>query len=740
MTRSSPARPAHRAVIVRRTVLASVMLAGLASPAWPPAHAAPRPKICLVLSGGGARGIAHIGVLKVLEQQRVPIDCVVGTSAGAVIGGAYASGASPEEIERAIRGADWDDLLTDQPARFNRSVYAKEVDRARFGSREVGIRSSSIGLPRGVVIGQHLQFFLQTLVAPAGRGPFDELPIPYRALATDFTTGRLAVLDHGDLAGAIRASMSVPGAFAPVDIEGRTLVDGGLVRNLGVDVARQLGADIIIAVNVGAPLLKREELGSLLSAAEQTLFILVQQNVDVSLASLGVRDVLISPDLGALGVGDFAHGADFIPAGELATRLAAPALAPLALSEADYAAWRRTQRRARVAPHYDHVVVDTSRLVRVPPASISRLLGGDPDPANPDAAINTLLGTDDFELIEGEVHPEPDGTTLVLRPVEKPWGPDYLRVGGLLTANFEGTSTFTLYLDQRRTWLNDSGLEWRNRGSLGQIDSLASELRQPLDSARTVFVAPRLFGSNELHDLYVGSDSIGSFRVKQLRIGLDLGLRIGNLGEVTAGIEGGSGAAARTTGEALGPDVRHRIGALYATWVFDRLDSLDFPRRGFLLTGDAELARRMLGGEDVYDRVSIDAQQAFGTERSSLLIEARYQTALGGQLPLYEQFTLGGFQNLSGLALDQELSSRIAFLRTVYRWRVATFSALLPALYAGVSLEAADLGARPGGVRPGQLYGGSTFLSADSALGPLYLGIGVADGGFTALYLYVGRP
>jgi len=724
----------------RWAVLAIVALAGLPLIAPQPALAAARPKICLVLSGGGARGIAHIGVLKVLEEERVPIDCVVGTSAGAVIGGAYASGASPEEIERAIRGADWDDLLTDQPARFNRSVYAKEIDRAGISSREVGIRGTSIGLPRGVVIGQHLQFFLQSLVAPASHGPFDQLPIPYRALATDFETGRLVVLDHGDLAGAIRASMSVPGAFAPVEIDGATLVDGGLVRNLGVDVARQLGADVVIAVNVGSPLLKRAELGSLLSAAEQTLYILVQENVDVSLASLQARDVLISPDLGALGVGDFAHGADYIPAGERAARLAESALAPLALSEADYAAWRRTQRRARVAPHYDRVVVDTSRLVRVPPASISHLLGGEPDPANPDAAINTLLGTDYFELIEGEVQPGPEGTTLVLRPVEKPWGPDYLRVGGLLTANFEGASAFTLYLDQRRTWLSDTGLEWRNRASLGQIDSIASQLRLPLDSARTVFVAPRLLGSDELHDLYVGTDAIGTFRVKQLRLGLDLGLRIGNLGEVTAGIEGGSGAAARTAGEAVEPDVRHRIGAFYATWVFDRLDSLDFPRRGFLVSGDAELARRILGGEDVYDRMSIEAQQAFGTERSSLLIAARYQTALGGQLPLYEQFTLGGFQNLSGLALDQELSSRIAFLRAVYRWRVATFSALLPALYAGVSLEAADLGARPGGVRPGQLYGTSTFLSADSALGPLYLGVGVADGGFAALYLYVGRP
>jgi NTE family protein len=732
MTAPSPAPRARR-----RALLAALLLAGLPLPAAP---AAPRPKVCLVLSGGGARGIAHIGVLKVLEEQRVPVDCIVGTSAGAVIGGAYASGAAPEEIERAIRGADWNRLLTDQPARFDRSVYAKELDRARIGSTEVGLQNGAIALPRGVLIGQHLQFFLQSLVSPTTRSAFDDLPIPYRALATDFESGRLVVLDHGDLAGAIRASMSVPGAFTPVEIDGALLVDGGLVRNLGVDVARQLGAEVVIAVNVGSPPLKRAELTSLLSAAEQTLNLLTEQNVEVSLASLRPDDVLITPELGALGAGDFAHGADQIPAGERAALRAAAALAPLAVSEADYAAWRARQRRPRLAPRYAHLLVDTSALARVPPASIEHLLGSAPDPADPERAINALLGTDDFERVEGEVRPGPDGTTLVLRPVEKPWGPDYLRAGGVLSANLAGTSAFTLYLDERRTGLTDGGVEWRNRASIGQLDSIASELRVPLDAARHVFVAPRLAAAEQLRDYYVGSDSLGTYRVRRLRLGLDLGTRIGNAGELSAGVEGGSTSAARTVGAALAPDVRHRLGAVRAGWVFDRLDNLDFPRRGFLVSGDAEFARRMLGGEDVYDRLSVEAQQAFGTERSSLLLAARLETGFGHELPLYEQFALGGFLNLSGLRPDQLLSSRSALLRAIYRRRIATFSALLPAVYAGFSLEGADVGTRPGGVHAGQVYAGSAFLSADSALGPLYVGIGVAEGGFASLYLSVGRP
>ena len=730
--------------MTRGALLAAVALATLlgAPGGRARAQAAPpaRPKVCLVLSGGGARGIPHIGVLKVLEELRVPVDCIVGTSAGAIIGGAYASGASPAEIERMIGGADWNHLLSDLPARVNRSAYTKDVERTGIGGAEVGLRGSALALPRGVVIGQHLQFFLQSLVAPFTSSRFDALPIQYRALATDFESGRLVVLDHGDLAAAIRASMSVPGAFAPVEIDGAMLVDGGLVRNLGIDVARELGADIVIAVNVGSPLLRRSELGSLLGAAEQTLNILTEQNVDVSLAGLGPDDVLITPELGALSSSDFAHGADYVPAGELAARRSARALAPLAVSAEDYAAWRERQRHARVPAHYDHVVIDTSALARVPPDSVRRLLGGDPDPANPERAMATLLGTDDFEFIQGEVHPGPDGTTLVLRPVEKPWGPDYLRAGAVLSANFEGSSAFTLYADQRSTWLTEGGLEWRNRISVGQLDSLASELRLPFDAARRVFVAPRLLAAEELMDLYVANEPLESYRRRSFRIGTDVGIRFGNLGEITAGVEGGATGIARTVGAHIVPDMRGRISDLHVHVVFDGLDNLDFPRSGFLVSGTAEWARHFAGGEVEYDRIAFDAQKAFGTERSSFLIAARYQSALGTDLPFYEQFTAGGFQNLSGLRPDQILSDRIAFLRLVYRRRIASFSALLPAVYAGLSLEGASIGPQAGGARSGQTQAGSLFLSGDSALGPLYLGVGVAGGGFASMYFLIGRP
>ena len=705
-----------------------------------PAAAAPaRARVCLVLSGGGARGIAHIGVLKVLEELRVPVDCVVGTSAGAIIGGAYAAGASPAEIEAAMRGADWQQLLSDQPARARSSVYAKQLDRDHIGSAELGLRGGELVLPRGVVAGQHLQFFLQALVSPAGRGPFDDLPIPYRALATDFEDGRLVALDHGDLAAAIRASMSVPGAFAPVEIDGRLLVDGGLVRNVGIDIARELGASRVIVVNVGSPLLRREGITSLLSAAEQMLNILAAQNVDASLATLRPGDVLIAPELGAFAATDFAHGVGQIPAGEQAARRAASELGAFTVSEPEYAAWRQRQRRARVSPRYDHVVVDTSTLTRVPPAAVAELLGTNPDP-RADRAIATLLATDDFETVTGHLDIEPAGTTLTLTPREKPWGPDYLHAGAELSSDFAGDSDFLLAVDQRLTWLDGRGLELRDRASVGRTNALGAELRVPLSIDRRTVLAPGLEVDDRLRSVYVDGEAIASYRLRRSRASLDLVEALGDAGELRAGVEYGRSSAVRTIGAPLLPDFHQHVAAWRASLVLDRLDSLDFPRRGFLLTADARFARRMLGGEQAYDRVSLAAEQAFGSERSSLLVAARYDTALGGGLPLDEAFTLGGFQNLSGYRRDQVLSDRVASLRGVYRQRFARSSALLPALYGGLSFEAADV-ARQFDVRiPSRIYGGSVFVAADSAFGPVYVGTGLASGGFVSIYLYLGRP
>lgn len=705
------------------------------------APAARRPKVCLVLSGGGARGAAHIGVLKVLEELRVPVDCVVGTSMGAIVGAAYASGRSPADIETIVREADWDALLSDSPPRAERSVYAKELERARVGSTELGVRRTGLVLPQGFLVGHQLHFFLQRIVAQARVERFDDLPIPYRAIATDFESGGMVVMDRGDLTTALRASMSVPGAFAPVERDGRLLVDGGLVRNLPIDVARSLGADAVIAVNLGTPLLKRAELTSLVSAAEQTLNILTEQNVQVSIAQVGPNDVLVTPDLGTLGAGDFKLSMTAVPAGEQAARAVAPQLESLSVDEATYARWRAAHRREAVTPTIRSLKVDTGGLKYVPAESVEAVFAGVATERDLQRASNELLGTDDFQRIEARAEEGPDGTSLVLRPIEKTWGPNYLRGGLSMDADLTGNSNFTVYLDHRATWLNRRGLEWRNRGSVGQFNRLESELRLPLDRAREWFVAPRFEFRQSQRDFYDDTDAIATYRSRRVGVEADVGRRFGNYGEAVIGVGIADVGDSRVRGlRSPAADVHQRIAGWRAALSLDRLDSLDFPQSGTLVELDARFARAFAGSDDSYDRVSAGLQQAFGGGNGSLLLAVRYDTSLGGALPLQDAFSAGGFLNLSGYQRDEILASRMTLARAVYRHRVAGGTSFLPGLYVGASVEGADVAERLNGPSPLRTLGGSLFLSAESVLGPFYLGIGWAEGGRTSLYLTVGRP
>src|SRR5450631_1481507 len=258
-----------------------------------------RPRICLVLSGGGARGIAHIGVLKVLEELKIPIDCIAGTSMGAVVGGLYASGMNAREIEATMRSVDWQEAFRDTPPRRDLAFRRKQDDRNFLVRLPLGLKHGQILLPKGFIQGQKLQETLRQLTLPFSNSTdFDLLPTPFRAVATDLETGNAVLLDRGDLAIAMRASISAPGVFAPVEMNDRLLVDGGLAENLPINVARAMHADILIVSDVSFPLQPRAELDSALSISNQMLAILVRKDTDRQRAALTAQDVLIEPRIG----------------------------------------------------------------------------------------------------------------------------------------------------------------------------------------------------------------------------------------------------------------------------------------------------------------------------------------------------------------------------------------------------------------------------------------------------------
>jgi len=270
-----------------------------------------RPKIGVVFGGGGAKGAAHIGVLKVLEEQKIPVDYIAGTSMGAIVGALYASGLSAAELEKVITSIDWKDVFSGNPNRQDIDYRRKREDYEHLTGLSVGIRDGKVVTPKGLIKDQKVNVLFETLMLHTSDiDDFDKLPIPYRAVAADLETGEMIVLKGGRLADAARASMSVPGAFPPIEMNGRLMIDGGIVRNLPIDIVREMGADIIICIDVDKPLETRKELGGSLSIMNQMIDIMMKKNVREQVKTLGPQDVYINPVLGEFGSADFAKAAE----------------------------------------------------------------------------------------------------------------------------------------------------------------------------------------------------------------------------------------------------------------------------------------------------------------------------------------------------------------------------------------------------------------------------------------------
>ncbi len=449
--------------------LALLIGAPLAGDAWSaascgqPQEVTGRPRIGLALAGGGGKGWAHVGVLKVLEELRVPIDCIAGTSAGSIIGGVYASGMSPEEMEKVVLGADWGTVFQDSAPRQDQSFDRKREDLRGLWDLELGVGKGGVKVPSGIFAGQEVNALLRRLTTSAvGVRSFDDLQIPFRAVATDLTNGELVILDHGELAAAMRASMAVPGAFTPETIDGRLLVDGGLRQNLPVQTVRAMGADVVIAVDLGTTTTPTTaQLANPVAVAQQMVNILLDLNVYASREALKPGDVHISPKVEGFSSGDFGKGPELVPIGEKAARAMQDRLLALSLTAQQYAALREAQRaRSKAGSQVARVEVDASQLRHVNPAYVKEKFSveqrkGELDEQRVRSEISALLGEGDYERIDYRYEDQPDGQrALVITPREKPWGPGYLRLGLQLATDFKEDTYFNLLGSYRRTWLN----------------------------------------------------------------------------------------------------------------------------------------------------------------------------------------------------------------------------------------------------------------------------------------------
>ena len=725
--------------------IAGVMLAWFL---WLPVPAV-EPVTCLVLSGGSARGAAHIGVLEALEELRIPVDCVVGTSMGAVVGGLYASGMSPARIREVVLSADWDDLFTDRPARESIPFRRKQFDNLPLFEFEFGLGRNGLTLPTGLIAGQKLDFLLSALTLhTADVVLFDELSIPYRAVATDLATGRMVVLDHGDLATAMRASMSVPGAFSPAVIDGADLVDGGIARNLPVDVARDWGAVRVIAVDISNPVRPQDKDISALGVVSRTMNMLMEQNMEASRRSIGPGDILIRPDLGDIGPGDFSRVAEAADRGREAVLALREELAPYVDPGDRFADFEdhRLLFTAHRGRQYVLSGVEVEGLDRVDPSRVLsrvKIRTGEPLDIN-------ILGRDlarvyemgDFERVGFDLVPDSEGHRLKIQATEKSWGPNFLRFGLELEADFRGAGEFAALAELTRVGVNRLGGEWRTLLAVGEESRFSTEFYQPLNPKGRWFVAPRFLWDREGEDLFNDDGTVSRYLVDSFESRLDLGYQFGRFGEIRVGLSRGRLITDLDTGGVLQEAFRDDTGGFTGSIILDQLDSSNFPRHGFLAESRMFLSRGSLGADREYDKLFSLVADAGSWGPYTLVSAVSYGSGLGTVIPPYAEFALGGFLSLSGIPPESLRGQTSALARLVFYREVARLPpGLGRGVYAGGSMEAGNawpLGGTPAlnDLRPA----GSVFVGVDSVFGPFFLGYGRAETGDGSFYLFLGRP
>ena len=716
-----------------------------AAPAAP--SAMHRPKICLVLSGGGARGAAHVGVLEALEKLRIPVDCIAGASIGAAIGGLYAAGMPSQTLERILNRTDVQADMADNPLRDRLTFQAKQ-DQFKYLLRvELGYEDGHFFFPQGIVNGNDPGRILNVLsLALQPDQDFDKLPIPFRAVATDIETGDMVVMDHGDLAESMRASMAVPGIYPPVPIDNRLLVDGGVSRNLPIDVARKMGADIIIAVNIGTPLAQRGDLGDVFSVSLQVLKIFGNQNVADSVAQLTSHDVLLQPDMGDIGPTDFNRMGEAIKLGEQESYDVLSKLTSLQLSPEDYARYQQKDRRQLPPPlHVDFVDVEGNQ--RIPTelirARFGLKLGSEWNVTMINDCLRRVYDLGYFQRVDAVLE-EVDGKTgIKLLITEKPWQPNYVQLGLHIADDFEGDSIYELLGSYNRSEINQMGAEWRNEFEFGYSSYLYSELYQPLNYTGSAFVAPQAEYLDQTFDVFSGEKRIAEYSTVFPHAGLDFGLQLGNRGEARLGMMYGH----VVSGPRIGPETdlptyRNTLSGPRFVLHLDTFNNISFPSSGSYVFINGFFPRRSLGSDIGYDKVDVTVGEAFGADADSLLFLGEAGSDLHTTLPAYEQFALGGFLSLAGRRQGQLRGDDVFDAHLIYTHHAYELpTGLGKGMYFGAGLDAGNVWQSGQRITAGSLqYGASVFLGADTVLGPLYLGMGIGDDGNRTWFLFLGIP
>jgi len=535
--------------------------------------------------------------------------------------------------------------------------------------------------------------------------------------------------------------MNIPAVFALTEIDGRLLVDGGVANNLPIDVVRQMGADVIIAIDISTPLQEREDLDSVLAITEQLTGILSRRNTETQIDTLTDEDVLILPDLGDIATGDFDRAAEAIPIGVEAARQHSSELQRLALTTEQYDKYRASHHRREADPPVINFVriENNSRLSdEVLTASLNVPTGQPLDVQALEEDIGKIYGWQLFQSVRYEIVEDGGETGLVLHVDERPWGPNYLQFGLSIANSFDGDNFFNLGVAYTRTGMNALGGELRIGVQTGQEPTLFSEFYQPLDAKSRYFIHPQVRLQRRNVNIFDAGNILSEFRVSESGVELAAGRNLGTWGEVRLGLRRFTGEVEVRVGDPTMAGVDFDVGEFFIRLSDDKMDNVRFPRDGHVVVVEGLVSRDGLGASEEFEQVKFSSLLARPIGQGSVLLGLDYNTTLDSNAPVQSLFRIGGMLNLSGFAQDELAGQHSALLMVGYLRKVND-SDFLP-LYVGGSLELGNVWQNKSDISASNaITAGSLFVGSDTILGPIYFAYGRAEGGVDSLYLFLGK-
>jgi NTE family protein len=703
---------------------------------------ASRPKIGLVLSGGGARGFAHIGVLKVLEENNVPIDYVVGTSMGSIIGGLYAIGLTPEEIEHGVKGIAWDKVFDDFAYRNHKTYRRKQDDFDFFNIHRVGINDDGLQLSPGLIEGQQIELALDRLAYPGFHiNDYDKLRIPFRAIATNIENGEPFIIKSGNIARAMRASMSIPGALPPITIDDTLLVDGGIANNVPIDIAREMGADIVIVVDVSAPLSKKEGIKSSVEVTGQLTTILTRRIADIQLKTLKDKDVLIIPDAAEISSSDFNKYPELIKAGEESAANSIDAIQKLSLPYDDYsdhmASLPRVANKNPIIGFID-IHNDTGLKDEVMQVRIHQKIGEPLDILQLEEDLSYIYGLDFSSSVVYSLEERDSKTGLIIYVRDREWAHSYLQFGLSIKSESDVGSLTNIDLAYIKHNLNDLAGEFRATAGIGSEPELSAEIYQPLNVNLDFFVSAKAGLVTTVFPNTINNNVDSIERFHRTYLDLSTGKIFNQTTQLNFGYYYSDGYTDTISGNSLFSDGDFREGLLYTSIFHDSLDNLSFPNTGFFGGLGFKASQEKLGADDDYEQIQLLLSGAGTYKRYTIFTRAILETTINEDAPFNALFRRGGFLELSG-TLNRELAGQnFGLIEVAFYKRLGNIT-FLP-IYTGFSIETGNVWNRLSDVSAeNTIFAGSIFIGADTFIGPLYLAFGFNDDGQQALYFNIGQ-